>query len=125
MESPTSFLAAAALAAEREVPQHHAVPRRSRPRRPHIAVIAVLTVLALAVFASVAAAQEPTIRLLSDGPFPTDPELPAAFAQEAGGQVFFQTEEQLAGTDTDATIDAYARAANGSLTHLTDTPKRP
>jgi hypothetical protein len=97
MESPTSLLAAA-LIASREPPSYAPLPRHSRARRRSAgALIAVLALVLVAVFAATAAAQDRSIRLLSDGPFPTDPDLGASFLEEAGAQVFIQTDEQLAG----------------------------
>jgi hypothetical protein len=84
MESPTSLLAAALLAS-REPPSYAPLPRHSRARRRSSgALIAVLALVLVAVFAATAAAQDRSIRLLSDGPFPTDAELGASFLDEAG-----------------------------------------
>jgi hypothetical protein len=118
MESPTSLIAAAAL----DTSPPPRVPRPHRPRRR--LTLAALVAIVVAVAAPAADAETRNLKLLSDGPFATDPALPAGFLYESpdGTRVFFQTDEALAGTDTDATLDAYMRTSAGAQVHITDNP---
>ena len=66
-----------------------------------------------------------SLTLLSDGPFTPDPALPAgvAGASADGSRVFINTAERLwQFTDSDSTIDAYAREPDGSITEISDHP---
>src|SRR3712207_8387054 len=45
-----------------------------------------------------------------------------AGASADGSRVFFRTAESMAGTDTEAAQDIYARNAHGSLSHISDHP---
>jgi hypothetical protein len=93
---------------------------------PHkrLALAGVVAVLAAAAAAPAAYAETRGLTLLSDGPFTTDPASPAGFLNESadGSRVFFQTDEPLEGSDTDATLDAYMRTTAGALVHVTDNP---
>src|SRR5262245_45848804 len=122
MESPTSLLAAAAL---RSSPPPPRIPRPRRPRRR--LTLAGLIAVIVAATAPAADAETRDLRLLSDGPFRTDPALGANFLYESadGSRAFFQTDEPLEGTDTDATLDAYMRTSAGALVHITDNPFAP
>ena len=110
MESPTSLIAAAAL-------HSSPPPRVPRPRRPRRRLtLAGLVAVIMAVAAPAADAETRKLKLLSDVPFRSDPALPAGFLYESadGSRVFFQTDEALEGTDTDAAITATDAAGNRS-----------
>ncbi len=68
-----------------------------------------------------------SVDLLTDDPTGPDAEIGALFRgmTSDASRVFFQTTESLAATDTDTADDVYARNANGSLSHLSDTPLGP
>ena len=91
---------------------------------PHIRLALASLVAVLAAAAPAAHAETRSLELLSDGPFTTDPASPAGFLYESadGSRVFFQTDEPLEGSDTDATLDAYMRTTAGALLHVTDNP---
>ncbi len=91
---------------------------------PHFRLALASLVAVLAAAAPAAHAETRSLELLSDGPFTTDPASPAGFLYESAGgsRVFFQTDEPLEGSDTDATLDAYMRTAGGALLHVTDNP---
>jgi hypothetical protein len=90
---------------------------------PHLR-LALAGLVALLAAAPAANAETRSLKLLSDGPFRTDPASPAGFLYESadGSRAFFQTDEPLEGTDTDATLDAYMRTSAGALVHVTDNP---
>jgi hypothetical protein len=87
MESPTSLLAAAAL-------HTSPPPRVPRPRRPRRLGLALASVVAFLAAAPAADAETRSLRLISDGPFRTDPAQRADFVAESadGSRVFFQTD---------------------------------
>jgi WD40 repeat protein len=121
MESPTSFLAAAALrSTEPAHPSAELPPPRRRRRWPVVA----LAIAAALVVVPAARAEHQVVSLMSDGPFPNDPAIRAefVFASTDGARLFFTTTEVLTGTDTDAAHDGYMRTAAGALVHLTDSP---
>jgi hypothetical protein len=64
---------------------------------------------------------------LTDDPTGPDSEDGADFqgATPDGTRVFFATSESLAATDTDSETDVYRRNADGTLTHISDSPTGP
>jgi hypothetical protein len=122
MESPTSLLAAAALhtSEPRRVPR----PRRPRRRRTLVALIAAAVG---AVAAPAADADTSSLRLVTDGTFGVDAAAPAKLVRvsDDGSRVFFQTNEIMAGTDTDTKVDVYMRAGAAAPVHITDNPLAP
>jgi hypothetical protein len=99
------------------------VTRRRRLRRS----TALAVFLAAMLTPSAANADQRVLRLVSDGPSPTDPNIPAYYGNEAtdGSVAIFNTRERLLASDTDAEFDAFARRPTGALEHLTDPPFTP
>ena len=121
MESPTSLLAAASLSSSTP-------PQVPRPRRPRLGVTLAGLIAALVATAAPAAdADTRTLTLLTDGVFGVDPAIPAKLARvsDDGSRVFFNTNEVMAASDTDAMADAYMRITTGAPGHLTDNPLAP
>jgi hypothetical protein len=89
------------------------------PRLTKIVVFALAVALAPATHAG---AEQRTLRIVTDGPFADDPDIPAAFsgATADGTRAFFETKQVMAGSDTDTATDAYARSTAGALVHLSD-----
>src|SRR5215218_438298 len=88
---------------------------------PRLLFVAVL--IAAAAGAPPASAQGLVVEQLSDNPATTNDansDVLEAIGSENGTRAVFTTTERMLPSDTDSSYDAYARNADGTLTHVSD-----